>query len=280
MTRAHRLVAVLAVLTVAASASAQSRSAASVQSRGEVPRAADKKPDLTGVWQAGNTLRGPWQEANAGLGLGGSGRNPTGPAVQSSTERPAGAEAAPYQAWAATKVVEAFNRRGIDDPTALCLPPGVPRVVMLGLYPQQIIQTPTQIVVLYEYGNSHRLIRLNDKHPDDLIPGYNGDSVGHWEGDTLVVDVTGFNDRTWIAGTGTFHTEALHVVERYTRVDKDQINWEATIEDPNVLTKPWMLKTTMMLREGTRIEENVCENNVDVDRYEHLLKDGIDFTRH
>ena len=95
----------------------------------------------------------------------------------------------------------------------------------------------------------------------------------------VVVDVTGFNDRTWIAGTGTFHTEALHVVERYTRIDKDQINWEATVEDPNVLTKPWVLKTTMMQREGTRIEENVCENNVDVDRYEHLLKDGIDFTR-
>jgi len=269
--QAH-LIVVAAVVFAATSAAAQPR--------GAVPRAADKKPDLTGVWQAGNTQRGSWEETNGGVGLGGSGRNPAGPAVQSSTERPAGAEAAPYQPWAAQKVLEAFNRRGIDDPTALCLPPGVPRVVMLGLYPQQIIQTPTQIVVLYEYGNSHRLIRLNDKHPDDLIPSYNGDSVGRWEGDTLVVDVTGFNDRTWIAGTGTFHTEALHVVERYTRIDRDQINWQATVEDPNVLTKPWVLKTTMMRREGTRIEENVCENNVDVDRYEHLLKDGVDFTRH
>src|SRR6185295_6907326 len=125
MTVPRSVVAVVAVLIVAASAAAQPR--------GPVPRGPDKKPDLTGVWQAGNTLRGPWQEANAGIGLGGSGRNPTGPTVQSSTERPAGAEAAPYQAWAAAKVVEAFNRRGIDDPTALCLPPGVPRVVMLGL---------------------------------------------------------------------------------------------------------------------------------------------------
>ena len=266
------LLVVAAVLTFATTAAAQPR--------GAVPRTPDKKPDLTGVWQAGNSLRGSWEEANGGLGLGGSGRNPAAPTVQSSTERPAGAEAAPYQPWAAQKVLEAFKRRGIDDPTALCLPPGVPRVVMLGLYPQQIIQTPKHIVVFYEYGNSHRLIRLNDKHPDDLIPSYNGDSVGRWDGDTLVVDTTGFNDRTWIAGAGTFHTEALHVVERYTRVDKDQINWEATVEDPNVLTKPWLLKTTMMLREGTRIEENVCENNVDVDRYEHLLKDGIDFSRH
>jgi len=269
---AVRLMVVVAAVLTAASATAQPRSA--------VPRTPDKKPDLTGVWQAGNTLRGSWEETNGGVGVGGSGRNPAGPTVQSSTERPAGAEAAPYQPWAAQKVLEAFNRRGIDDPTALCLPPGVPRVVMLGLYPQQIIQTPTQIVMLYEYGNSHRLIRMNDKHPADLIPSYNGDSVGHWEGDTLVIDVIGFNDRTWVGGTGTFHTEALHVVERYTRVDKDQINWEATVEDPNVLTKPWVLKTTMMLREGTRLEEYICENNVDVERYEQLLKQGVDFTRH
>ncbi|HTI44551.1 MAG TPA: hypothetical protein VL693_22135, partial [Vicinamibacterales bacterium] len=160
--RARGVVALAALAMLAATVGAQTRAA--------VPRTRDGKPDLTGVWQAGNTLRGSWEETNAGVGLGGSGRSPGGPTVQSSTERPAGAEAAPYQPWAAQKVLEAFNRRGIDDPTALCLPPGVPRVVMLGLYPQQIIQTPTHIVVLYEYGNSHRLIRLNDKHPDDLIP--------------------------------------------------------------------------------------------------------------
>jgi hypothetical protein len=245
-----------------------------------VPRASDGKPDLTGVWQAGNNQRGTWEEANGGLGVGGTGRNPSGPAVQSSTERPAGAEAAPYQAWAAKKVLEAFNRRGIDDPTALCLPPGVPRTSMLGLYPQQIVQTPTQIVILYEYMNVHRVIALNAKHPDDLLPSYMGNSVGHWEGDTLVVDVIGFNDKTWLAGAGTFHSEALHVTEHYSRVDKDQINYDVTIEDPNVLTKPWILHSTLMLREGTRLEENVCaENNLDPGRYEKLLKDGVDFTR-
>src|SRR5215475_6583843 len=120
------LIVVAAVLTFAVAPAA-------AQSRNAVPRTPDKKPDLTGVWQAGNTLRGSWQDTNGGIGLGGSGRNPTGPTVQSSTERPAGVEAAPYQPWAAQKVLEAFNRRGIDDPTALCLPPGVPRVVMLGL---------------------------------------------------------------------------------------------------------------------------------------------------
>jgi hypothetical protein len=245
-----------------------------------VPRTPDGRPDLTGVWQAGNTQRGTWQEANAGVGVGGSGRNPAAPTVQATADRPAGAEPAPYQPWAAKRVLESFNNRAIDDPTARCLPPGVPRISMLGLYPQQIVQTPTQIVILYEYMNVFRVIPLNASRPEDVLPSYLGHSVGRWEGDTLVVDVLGFNDQTWVAGAGTFHSDALHVVERFTRVDKDQINYEATVEDPNVLTRPWVLRTTMMLREGTRLEEYVCaENNLAVERYEKLLKEGIDFRR-
>jgi hypothetical protein len=245
-----------------------------------VPRAPDGKPDLTGVWQGGSTQRGTWEETNRGFGVGGTGRDAAAPVALSSNDRPAGREGAPYQPWAAQKVLEAYNRRGIDDPTSLCLPAGVPRIVTLGLFPQQIIQTPTQIVMLYEYMNVFRVIPLNAKHPDDLLPSYMGNSVGHWEGDTLVVDVIGFNDKTWLSGTGTFHTDALHVTERYTRVDKDQINYEVAIEDPNVLTKPWTLHSTIMLREGTRLEEFVCaENNIDPDRYEKLLKDGVKFNR-
>jgi hypothetical protein len=245
-----------------------------------VPRSSDGKPDLTGVWQGGSTQRGSWDDANGGVGVGGSGRNPSAPVTLSSNDRPAGREPAPYQPWAAQKVLEAFNRRGIDDPTGKCLPAGIPRAIMLGLFPQQFIQTPTQIVMLYEYFNVFRVIPLNAKHPDDLIPGYMGNSVGRWEGDTLVVDTIGFNDKTWLAGTGTFHTDALHTVERFTRVDKDQINYEVTMEDPNVFTKPWKLTSTLMLREGTRVQEMVCaENNIDLDRYEKLLEDGVKFTR-
>jgi hypothetical protein len=245
-----------------------------------VPRASNGKPDLTGVWQGGSTRRGSWEEANGGTGVGGTGRDPSAPVVLSSNDRPAGREGAPYQPWAAKKVLESFNRRGIDDPTAQCLPGGIPRSVTLGLFPQQIVQTPNQIVILYEYMNVHRVIPLNAKHPDDLIPSYMGHSVGHWEGDTLVVDVIGFNDKTWLAGTGTFHSDALHITERYTRVDKDQINYDVTMEDPNVLTKPWTLHSTIMLREGTRLEEYICaENNLDPARYEKLLKDGVKITR-
>jgi hypothetical protein len=253
---------------------------AATQTKSAVPRAPNGKPDLTGVWQGGSNRPGSWEDANSGLGVGGTGRDPSAPAAPSSNDRPAGREGAPYQPWAAQKVLEAFNRRGIDDPTALCLPPGLPRTAMLGLFPQQIIQTPQQVVILYEYMNVFRVIPLNAKHPGDLIPAYMGDSVGHWEGDTLVVDVTGFNDKTWLSGAGTFHSDELHITERYTRINKDQINYDVTMEDPKVLTKPWILHSTRMLREGTRLQEYVCaENNLDPAQYERLLKDGVSFQR-
>jgi len=244
-----------------------------------VPRDANGKPDLTGVWQSGTTRRGTWEEANTGDGLGGTGADPSAPSIQPSASRQT-REPAPYQPWAAKKVLESFNNRAIDDPTALCLPPGVPRGTVLGLFPIQIVQTPQQVIILYEYMNAFRVVPMNAKHPDDLDPAYWGDSTGRWEGDTLVVDVIGFNDKTWLLGAGTFHTEALHVTERFTRVDKDQIDYDVVMEDPDVLTKPWTFHSTMMLRQGTRLREYVCnENNLDPARYEKLLKDGVKVSR-
>jgi hypothetical protein len=257
-----------------------SPAAASAQAKNAVPRMSDGKPDLTGVWQGGSTTPGNWDEANGGTGVGGTGRNPAAPVVLSSNDRPAGRAGAPYQEWAAKKVLESYNRRGIDDPTAQCLPGGLPRSVTLGLFPQQFIATPTQVVMLYEYMNVFRVIPLNATHPDDLIPSYMGNSVGRWDGDTLVVDVTGFNDKTWLAGTGTFHSESLHITERFTRVGKDRIDYAVTMEDPKVLTGPWMLNSSLMLRDGTRLEEYICaENNLDPGRYEQLLKEGVKITR-
>jgi hypothetical protein len=280
----RRLLTVLAVVmaSVPTSLPAQTAARAKTKASGKssVPRASDGKPDLTGVWQSGSTTRGRWEEANSGTGIGGTGKNPSAPAVLSASDRPATAEKAPYQPWAAQKVLESYNNRGVDDPAARCLPPGIPRTSLLGLYPTQIVQTPQQIIILYEDMHEYRIIPLNAKHPDDLTPAYMGDSVGRWEGDTLVVDVTGFNDRTWLIGTGTFHTEALHVTERYTRIDKDQINYDVTIEDPNVLTRPWVIHTNLMLREGTRLQEYVCaENNLDPGFYEKMQKDGVNFRR-
>jgi hypothetical protein len=271
------LAAALAAAVWTTSAAAQVPAAAEAAT---VPRTAAGKPDLTGVWQGGTTLPGKWDEANRGLGVGGSGRDPNAPVVRSSNDRPAGREGAPYQDWAAQKVLEAFNRRGIDDPTGLCLPAGIPRSVMLGLFPQQFIQTPTQLVILYEYMSTYRVIPFGTEHPDDWIPSYMGNSVARWDGDTLVIDIIGFNDKTWLAGTGTFHSDALHIVERYRRVSRDRIDYEVTMEDPNVLTKLWVLTSSLMLREGTRLQEYICaENNIDPDRYERLLEGGVDFTR-
>jgi len=265
---------------IAATAVGTSLVVAVLSGQGPVPRAADGKPDLTGVWQGGSTQRGNWEEANGGTGVGGTGRNPTAPVVLSSNDRPAGREGAPYQDWAAKKVLEAYNRRGIDDPAGHCLPGGVPRSVILGLFPQQFVQTPKQIIILYEYMHTFRVIPIGGTHPDDFIPSYMGNSVAHWEGDTLVVDAIGFNDKTWLSGTGTFHSEDLHITERYTRVDKERIDYEVTMEDPKVLTKPWKLTSSLMLRQGTRLEEYICaENNLDPARYEQLLKAGVKITR-
>jgi hypothetical protein len=248
------------------------------RAKSAIPRGADGKPDLTGVWQPGTTTPGSWEEANSGTGLGGTGTNPNAPVLQPSLNRQG--PGAPYKPEAAKKVLESFNIRAIDDPAVRCLPPGTPRLISVSLFPVQIVQTPKQVIFLYEYMNVFRVIPLNAKHPDDMEPTYMGDSVGHWEGDTLVVDVTGYNDKTWLVGAGTFHTEALHVTERYTRVNADRIDVDVVMEDPNVLTKPWPYHTTLMLRNGTRVREYVCaEDNEDPDRYEKLLKDDVKFKR-
>jgi hypothetical protein len=271
--------AVLVALSSSAlwSQTATQKTAAAAESR-TVPRAADGKPDLTGVWQGSSTRRGSWDEANSGLGVGGTGKDPNAPASLGSQQ--VITAPAPYQPWAAAKVLQSFNNRGIDDPAALCLPPGIPRLVLVSLFPIEIVQTPRQVVFLYEYMNVFRTIPLAAAHPPDVAPTYMGDSVGRWEGGTLVVDVGGFNDKTWLTGTGTFHSDALHLTERYTRVSKDQIDYDATIEDPKVLTGPWTIHTTMMLREGTRVQEYVCaENNQDPAQFERLLKEGVGFKR-
>jgi len=242
MTRRFSFIVVALLIAVPMAASAQ------------VPRLSDGKPDMTGVF----TPRGPGGQI----------------------EREALAKLEGLYTPAAVK--EMGDLAEPDDPLLRCVPYGVPRSTASSPWPFQIIQHPGYVVVLTEYYHSFRIIPYGDglTHSPDIIPTYFGDSVARWDGDTLVVDVTGFNDKTWLTGAGTFHSEDLHITERSTRVDKDQINYEVTMEDPGVLTKPWTLRSTLMLREGTRLQEYVCaENNIDPDRYEKLLKDRVDFTR-
>jgi hypothetical protein len=218
-----------------------------------MPRTADGKPDLGGIWQSFTTanwnilahssepgphsdILGTWVAARGGLGI-----------VEGNE--------IPYQPWAAEKQRENYaNRTAVrvandpsrfdsGDPEIQCFRAGVPRANYMP-FPFQIIQTPEQIFVVYEYKGAYREIRMNSdsESPGDTWMGW---SNGHWDGDTLVVDVTGFNGYTWFDRAGNFHSDALHVVERWTPLGPYHMRYEATIEDPNVFTRPWNMSFTL-----------------------------------
>jgi len=227
-----------------------------------VPRTAAGKPDLSGVWQGGNLSFAIGEHNAARVSAPGG-----APAAPAKPEPP------PYTE-AAMKIVQQYrDRRGIDDPAARCLLVGVPRITGMPM-PFQITQTANQILFLYEAFHTFRIIPTDGRsHPDDITPSFMGDSVAHWEGDTLVVDIVGFNDKTWLNGVGTFHTEKLHITERFTRVDYDTILYDVKMEDPEVLTKAWNQHATIRLRPEDRVREYECgENNEDILRFESLLK--------
>jgi hypothetical protein len=238
------------------------------------PRTADGRPDLTGVYQA-STRRGGWDAEAPGdaPGVAAARRAPDVPAAG----RP---EPIPYRPEARARAEELLARRSVDDPTTFCLPQASPRMTGVGLFPVQFVQTPTQLIVLYEYFWVFRVIPLDrTAHPDDVEPSHMGDSIGRWEGDTLVVDVTSFKPGGWLAA-GFVHSDALHLVERYRRVDRDRLDYEVTIEDPNVLTRPHTQRITLMLREGTRLREYSCaENNLDPKVYDKLMANPTLFLR-
>ena len=238
------------------------------------PRAADGHPDLTGVYQA-STRRGGWDAEAPG----------EAPGVAAARRAPdvlaaARPEPIPYRPEARARAEELLARRSVDDPTGFCLPQASPRITPVGLFPIQFVQTPAQLVVLYEYFWVFRVIPLNRRdHAADVEPSHLGDSIGRWEGDTLVVDVTSFKPGGWLAA-GFVHSDALRLTERYRRVDRDRLDYEVTIEDPNVLTKPYTQRVTLMLREETRLREYSCaENNLDPKVYDKLMANPTLFLR-
>jgi len=221
-----------------------------------IPRAADGKPDLTGTWQAG------------GVSINGEPGAPPLHPLPPIDPHPINRQPLTYKPEFEAKRKSLTT---LDDPTLQCLLPGVPRIQTEPM-PLEIVQTPKEIVILYESFRAWRRIPIDSKlkHPDDITPTWMGDSVGRWDGDTLVVDVTGFNDKTWIAGTGTIHSEQMHVVERYTLNDDGSLSWEARVEDPVVLTKPYVTGAVFRAPVGVRVEEYECiENNPDP---EHMKK--------
>ncbi len=250
-------------------------------------RTADGQPDFSGIWQTNNTANWDLQThdarpmvAQAGVyadvpvlaapvvALGTAGWVPPGLGVVEGGE-------IPYQLWAAERKRENAENWVDRDPELGCYMPGVPRAMYLP-YPFQIIQGTNKIMMVFEFANAQRTINLDEvaPYPGEAFMGY---SVGRWEGDTLVVDVTDFSPYTWFDRSGNFHSDALHVVERYTPITRDAILYEATIEDPKVFTRAWTISLPLYrrLEPDAQVLDFKCIEQAEETLYGHLRKQPL-----
>jgi hypothetical protein len=269
-------VSVVAAAAMVAWSFASSRTTGQAQ-LSRIPRAPDRHPSLNGLWQAVNNAYWDLEDHSAHQGpliaLGAAYSVPEGVGVVEGGS-------IPYKPEALAKKKENYARylnllQGLAkqgnvgprfaeadykvvDPEIPCYLPGVPRATYMP-YPFQIVQTPTTILMAYEYDNASRSIYMNstEEAPADSWMGW---SRGRWEGESLVVDVTGLRDDTWFDRAGNFHSDALHVVERYTPRDNDHLNYEARIEDPNIFTRPWKISMPLYRRveKGAQLGEYLC----------------------
>ncbi len=209
----------------------------------KAPRMADGHPNLNGIWQAVNTANWNLQDHPAYAGpmweLGAIAAVPAGRGVVNGND-------IPYKPDAAAKRQENFKNRRTDDPEAKCYMPGIPRANYMP-YPFQIVQTNRDILFVYEYATSNRLVNMG-KPMEAGSDTWMGTNNGHWEGDTLVIDVTGLNGLAWFDRAGNFGSDKLHIVERFTRTSPDHLTYQATIEDPSVFTKPWTIAMPLYRR--------------------------------
>jgi hypothetical protein len=243
------------------------------------------QPDLNGVWQALNSANYDIRPhaARAGMEIETS---PGGEEVPAAPLIAMGAIAGipgglgiveggeiPYQPWAAERQRENFANAVKRDPEVKCFLPGVPRATYMP-YPFQIVQTTSHILIAYEYANANRTVFM-EKHQEAPVDSWMGWSNGHWEGETLVVDVTGFNEETWFDRAGNFHSDALHVVERYTPVSPNHLQYEATIEDAKVFTRPWKISMPLYRRmeRNAQIMQYGCAAFVEELMSGHLRKE-------
>src|SRR5947207_8813888 len=233
------------------------------------PRTADGKPDFTGIWQAMNTANWDLQahEARHGpvVALGAAFSVPAGIGVVEGNE-------IPYLPAAAAKKKENQENWLARDPEIKCYLPGVPRMMYMP-YPIQIVQGHDTILMSSEFASASRTIRMNskEKSPTDSWMGW---SIGRWEGNTLIIDVTDQIDQTWFDRAGDFHSEALKVVERYTLTDRNTITYEATMEDPKVFSRPWKISMPLYrhLEKNAQVMEYKCVEFVEELMYGHLRK--------
>ena len=233
-------------------------------------RTADGKPDLNGIWQAMGAAHWNLQDHQARSGpvleLGAIAAVPAGLSVVEGNE-------IPYQPWAAAKKKENYENWLTSDPEVKCYLPGIPRATYMP-YPFQILQTHNNdILMAYEYASASRLIKMGKTEPPP-VDTWMGQSTGRWEGDTLIVDTIGFNDQTWFDRAGNFHSEALHVVERFTPKSPDVLDYQVTIEDPKVFTRPWKIQVPLYRRQDKNVQlmEFKCVEFVEELMYGHLRK--------
>ena len=235
----------------------------------DIPRTADGKPRLDGIWQA--LTEANWDVRPHAAGhpllpeLGTFTAVHPGPGIVDGGELP-------YQDWAIARQQENFDNRLELDPEGKCFMPGVPRANYMP-YPFQILQTQDLVMVAYQYANAVRTIHMNDPGPAPNT-SWMGWSIGRWDGDTLVVDVTDLNEQTWFDRAGNFHSDALHVVERYTPLSASHLLYEATIDDPNVFTRPWSISLPLYRRveENLELMEFKCVEFVEEKIYGHLRR--------
>jgi len=218
------------------------------------PRASDGKPDLSGVWE---TTPGP-RPTGPAIAAEGTGVLPPSGFVFGNVgdQVPGGA---PYQPWAAELVKKRMADNSKDNPDALCLPMGVMQMTSHP-YPKKIIQTPSEVVIIYEgSGTTVREVFMDGRGlPEDPEPWWNGYSVGRWEGDTLVVETTGFMDDGWLDVRGSPLTSAGRLIERFRRPNVGSLVIDVTIDDPKAYTKPFTATVTNRLLPDTQLIEFVC----------------------
>jgi hypothetical protein len=173
----------------------------------------------------------------------------------------------PFQPWAEAKFKELQSEKlhqdpdDGPDPTERCIPPGIPRTMMQP-FPWEIVQARDRVIMIFEYQSLIRQIFTDGRgHPKDLEPTYMGNAIGKFEGDTLVIDTIGFNDKTWLDPMGLPHSDAMHVIERIRRVDHDTLVDEYTIDDPKAYTRSWTTQRTFKLKPEWQIQEYVCSEN-------------------
>ena len=243
------MLALLALSVFSRGLLAQNNSQAPAAPLAAKEQSAPPSNDLTGVW---NALRGNYDVASFAKG------NP------------------PMTAWGQAQFDAAKPSQGprtvslaeTTDMVYKCWPPGMP-YIYLQLFPMKIIQTPKAVIELFEYDHTVRYIFTDGrKHPDDLTPTYNGHSIGHWEGDTLVVDTVGLNGKLWLDRVGHPDSDQMHIVERIHRVDDKTLQVDFTFDDPKSYLKPWTATMRFGLRPNWDILEDVCEDNLAFESFE------------